>query len=85
VAPSLVKVRLNSEPDGASVMEEGVELCSSTPCDILYKGSDAMPTREHVLTIARRGFRTETMSVRAPDSPIRVKLTPAVRSVGLIY
>ena len=37
------KVRVNSDPDGASVKEDGVELCSSTPCDILYKGSDADP------------------------------------------
>jgi hypothetical protein len=78
VAPAsatLVKVRLNSEPDGASVSEDGAELCSSTPCDILYKGADAEPTRAHALTIARRGFRTETLAVRPPDSPILVTLT----------
>jgi hypothetical protein len=75
VAPTLAKVRLNSEPDGASVREDGVELCSGTPCDIIYKGSDAEPTRAHVLTIARSGFRTETLALRPPDSPIRVKLT----------
>jgi len=74
-SPRLVKVRLNSEPDGASVREDGVELCGSTPCDILYKGSDAEPTRGHVLTIARSGFRPETMTVTPPDSPILVKLT----------
>jgi len=78
VAPpsaTLVKVRLNSEPGGASVREDGVELCGSTPCDILYKGADAEPTRAHVLTIARRGFRTETLALRPPDSPILVTLT----------
>jgi hypothetical protein len=36
-APSLARVRVNSEPDSAHVSEEGVELCSSTPCDILVR------------------------------------------------
>jgi serine/threonine-protein kinase len=80
VAPSaatLVKVRINSDPDGASVKEDGVELCSSTPCDILYKGSDADSTREHKLTLTRNGYRVETRSVKVGDSPVTVKLTPA--------
>jgi len=77
LAPALAKVRLNSVPDSASVREDGVELCSSTPCDILYKGTDAEPTRAHVLTIARSGFRPETITVRPPDSPVRVTLVAA--------
>jgi hypothetical protein len=75
-APRLARVRLNTEPDGASVREDGVELCGSTPCDILYKGTDAEPTREHILTITRSGFRAQTMTITPPDSPIRVRLTP---------
>jgi hypothetical protein len=74
---TLVKVRVNSDPDGASVKEDGVELCSSTPCDILYKGSDADPTKEHRLTILHGGYRMETKTVKVGDSPVTIKLTPA--------
>jgi serine/threonine-protein kinase len=74
---TLVKVRINTDPDGASVKEDGVELCSSTPCDILYKGSDADPTKEHKLTLVRNGYRLETKSVKVGDSPINVKLSAA--------
>jgi hypothetical protein len=73
-APSLAKVRVSSDPDSAQVSEDGVELCSSTPCDILYKGADAEPTAEHTLTFARRGYRSETRTLRAAESPLSVKL-----------
>jgi serine/threonine-protein kinase len=76
-AAALVKVRVNSDPDGASVKEDGVELCSGTPCDILYKGPDADPTREHKLTIGRQGYKSETRTVRVADSPVLVKLSRA--------
>jgi len=79
-APSLVKVRVNTDPDGASVKEEGVELCTSTPCDILYKGSDADPTRDHKLTFSRPGYRAESRSVKVTDTPVQLKLTPAPAS-----
>lgn len=73
-ARSLAKLRVNSEPDSAHVSEDGVELCSGTPCDILYKGADAEPTREHTLTFARRGYRSETRTLRVAESPLSVRL-----------
>ncbi len=76
-AAALVKVRVNSDPDGASVKEDGVELCSSTPCDILYKGADADPSREHKLTVSRPGYRVEARTLKVGDSPVAVKLTKA--------
>jgi serine/threonine protein kinase len=76
-ASSFVKVRVNSDPDGASVKEDGVELCGTTPCEILYKGADADPSREHKLTLARNGYRMETRAVKVGDSPVMVKLTVA--------
>jgi serine/threonine-protein kinase len=76
-APALAKVRINTDPDGASVKEDGVELCSSTPCDILYKGPDADPAREHKLTVARQGYKSETRSIHAADGPVAVKLSKA--------
>jgi hypothetical protein len=75
--PSLVKVRLNTDPDGARVSEDGVDLCS-TPCEVRYTGADAEPTRDHTLTFARSGYRPETRTLRAADSPMMVKLS-AVR------
>jgi serine/threonine protein kinase len=76
-APALVKVRINTDPDGATVKEDGVELCGSTPCDLLYKGADADPTREHKLTLSRPGYRVETKTLKVGDGPIAVKLTKA--------
>lgn len=72
---SLVKVRVNSEPDTAQVLEEGVELCT-TPCEVLYKGADAEATTPHTLTFARRGYRSETRTIRVAESPVMVRLTP---------
>ena len=76
-APALVKVRINTDPDGATVKEDGVELCGSTPCDLLYKGADADPAREHKLTLTRQGYRAETKTLKIGDGPIAVKLTRA--------
>lgn len=76
-APAYVKLRVNSDPDGASVREDGVEVCSSTPCDISYKGPDADPTKDHHLAITRNGYRMENRTVRVGDSPVTVKLTVA--------
>jgi serine/threonine-protein kinase len=74
-AVAMVKVRVNTEPDGAGVKEDGVELCSSTPCDILYKGPDADPARDHKLTVARPGYRSETRSVKVTEGSLTVKLS----------
>jgi eukaryotic-like serine/threonine-protein kinase len=74
---AMAKMQVRSEPDGASVKENGVELCSSTPCDIVYRGADADPGREHKLTLARAGYRLETKTVTAADGAVTVKLTLA--------
>jgi serine/threonine-protein kinase len=75
-ATSFARFRIDTEPPGASVREEGVELCSSTPCDILYKGADAEPTRNHKLTVLRPGYHSETRTVTVRDSPVTWKLAP---------
>jgi serine/threonine-protein kinase len=72
-----VKIRVNSDPDGATIKEDGVELCSSTPCDLVYKGPDADPAKEHALTLSRAGFKTEARTVKVGDSPVFVKLAKA--------
>src|SRR5947199_396122 len=73
----LVKVRLNSDPSGARVEEDGIEICSSTPCDIPYKGPEADPSKEHKLTFSKAGFKSETKSIKVGDSPVSMKMTKA--------
>jgi serine/threonine-protein kinase len=75
IAPVIVKVRINSDPAGATVKEDGVELCENTPCDIVYKGPDADPSRDHALVVARPGFRPERTVVKGSDASIVVRLT----------
>ncbi len=75
-----LRVRVSTDPDGASVKEDGIEVCSSTPCDILYKGADAASERAHKLTLSRQGYRVELRTVRATDAPLDVKLTPLPRA-----
>ena len=74
-----MRITVNSDPDGATVKEDGIEVCSSTPCDVVYKGADADPARAHKLTLARQGYRVETRTVTAGDSPLNVKLNPVPR------
>jgi serine/threonine-protein kinase len=71
------KLAITSEPAGASVREDGVELCAATPCDVTFDaaGRDAAePGRTHKLVLAHAGFRTETRSVKAGEPALHVKL-----------
>ncbi|MDP9002885.1 MAG: hypothetical protein M3O46_22575, partial [Myxococcota bacterium] len=70
---------VTTDPDGATVKENGVEVCSGTPCDILYQGDDADSAREHKLTLARQGYRIEVRSLKTGDSRVNVKLTAVAR------
>ncbi|MBV9949364.1 MAG: protein kinase [Myxococcales bacterium] len=79
--PPAAKLRVSTDPDGATVREDGALVCTSTPCDILYRGTDADPDREHKLTLARPGFRSETRSAKVGDSPLSVKLAPLARAL----
>jgi serine/threonine-protein kinase len=73
--PAIAKIRVGSDPPGATVKEDGVELCGSTPCDIVYKGSDADPTHDHALTLTKPGFRAEHAVVKGADGAITVRLS----------
>ncbi len=72
-----VKMRINSDPDGASIKEDGYEICSSTPCELTYKGGDADPAKDHKLLISKTGYKVETRTIRLGDSPVTVRLTRA--------
>jgi hypothetical protein len=73
-AATLAKVRIDTDPDMATIQEDGVSLCESTPCEIRYTGADADPSRSHVLAIARPGYVPQTLTVKPGDSPLMVKL-----------
>jgi serine/threonine protein kinase len=75
--PQFVKVRINTDPQDASVKEDGIEICSSTPCEITYKNSDADPNKDHKLLFSKAGYKVETRTVRIGDSPVSVKFTKA--------
>ena len=74
---AFVKVRLNTEPPDSSVKEDGIEICSSTPCDVTYRGSDADSSKDHKLLFSKNGYKVETKTIKVADSPVTVKLTKA--------
>ena len=76
-----VKVRIKTDPPGATVKENGVAVCESTPCDVVYAGADADPLREHRLTLTRPGWRAKAIVVRANDGPVVAKLSRAADNV----
>ncbi|MGO8994833.1 MAG: protein kinase domain-containing protein [Polyangiaceae bacterium] len=77
-ANMFVKMRINTDPDGASVKEDGYEVCNSTPCEITYKGPvDCDPAKDHKLLISKTGYKVENKTVKIGDSPVSVKLTRA--------
>ena len=76
-APQFVKLRINTDPQDASVKEDGIEVCSSTPCEITYKGVDGDPNKDHKLMFSKAGYRVENRTVKLGDSPVNVKLTKA--------
>jgi serine/threonine protein kinase len=75
-APTSANVRISSDPSGATVKEDGREICAATPCDHEFELDQA---KEHRLTFAKAGYRPEVRTVRVADSPVSVRLA---RSYG---
>jgi len=73
--PPPSRLRVTSEPAGASVKEDGVEVCAATPCDLRYEGADA--TRPHKLLLSMPGFKGETRTVSPGDASVSVTLARA--------
>jgi eukaryotic-like serine/threonine-protein kinase len=69
-----LSVRFVSDPPGASVKEDGQELCAATPCEHAFA---ADMSAEHKVTIAKNGFRADTRTVKASDAEVRVTLAVA--------
>ena len=67
-------ITITTDPPGASVREDGKEICSSTPCDVAFDTEGANATKAHKLLFARSGYRSEVRSVKPSDAPVHVKL-----------
>ena len=65
-------VRIETEPQGAAVSEDGKELCPSTPCDIVFK-DDGGP-KEHKLALTRKGYKGKELVVSATDTKATTKM-----------
>ena len=65
-------VRIESDPAGASVSEDGKELCSPTPCDVTFK--DGATAKEHKLSLNKKGFKATALTVAATDTKGSIKL-----------
>ena len=65
---------VDTDPDGATVSENGTKLCSPTPCDVTFKDTD-----EHKLQLDKKGFKTTNATVGASDTKVSPKLDPKTR------
>ena len=75
VQPSApARLSIATDPPGARVSEDGVDVCGGTPCEIAYDGGDL--AKEHKLMLLRPGYRAETRTVKASDGRVSVKLLP---------
>ncbi len=77
-ASTVRTVKVESDPPGASVNEGNTEVCSSTPCDVVWKGDAGKG--EHKLQLNKKGFKTTKLTVSATDTKVSTKLDapPAV-------
>ncbi len=65
-------VRIETDPAGATVSEDGKELCAQTPCDVTFNEEGA--PKEHKLTLAKKGFKGGSVAVAATDTKASGKL-----------
>jgi hypothetical protein len=72
LASSVRTVKVESEPAGASVTEGGAEVCSATPCEVIWKGDAGKG--EHKLQLNKKGFKTTKLTVAESDTKVSSKL-----------
>src|SRR5262249_15491323 len=75
VVPPNVAVRLlrvESEPTGPIVRENGRELCTTTPCRVTWLGDEA--SAQHKLAIEKPGFKTATIPIEDGQERVVAKL-----------
>ncbi len=68
-------VRIESEPAGATVTEDGKELCAATPCDVVFK--DEGGAKEHKVSLGKTGYKATPLTVSPTDTKGSIKLAAA--------
>jgi serine/threonine-protein kinase len=76
----IATLKVTSDPTGANIREDDVELCVSTPCELTFRGDAAAKT--HKLLLQKTGFKPETKTVGPKDPPVSVRLTRAPAGFG---
>ena len=74
--PTIV-LHVETDPSGARVKEDGLEICASTPCDIVYKGDVTDGGTEHLLEFTKAEYKVERKLVKATRYPYFLKMTRA--------
>jgi hypothetical protein len=74
-APLERKVRVESSPPGAAVLENGKAVCNATPCEVTWKGDEAKA--DHKLTFSKGGFKASVVTVKPADEKATVALERA--------
>ena len=80
----IARLRVESDPPGASVREDGVEVCTATPCYITYDGAEASPSASHMLAVTKNGFRPTSVDAKTADARVSIALealTPAASAL----
>ena len=72
-----VKMRINTDPDGASVKEDGYEVCTRPRARSRTRGPTATRQGPQAYLISKTGYKVENKTVKIGDSPVSVKLTRA--------
>ncbi len=74
-APAERKVRVESSPPGAAVLENGKAVCNATPCELSWKGDEAKA--DHKLTVSKSGFKSSVVTVKPADEKASIALEKA--------
>ncbi len=74
VGPRFAQLRVESTPPGASVREDGVEVCASTPCLLTFQGEAALPEHAHQLVVSRAGYAPRLRTARLVEGTVAVEL-----------
>jgi hypothetical protein len=69
-------VRIDSDPEGATVSEEGAKLCSPTPCNVMFRDGD-----KHKIQLDKAGFKAADPVLASSDTKVVIKLE-AVRTTN---
>jgi serine/threonine-protein kinase len=75
--PGVVKWVITTDPEGAAVRDNGIEICNATPCEVSM--TDAESKKPHHFTFFRAGYKPDARIAKIADGPVFVHL---VRATG---